>query len=404
MYTIKWFNVKTKTLSFNLDQNQSNPASMVTTADDYTASLSKNDIVAFTWAYPCLVKIQNNQIVDEKKLMKTNLQKLEDWTDASSLTHDWDYDVMVKFPRRWYKIDWTKFYLTDDPNADWFCYAPFQRLVSWTLWASGAVYSNSSAFYIWAYQWINSSWLRSWYWKTPTASQTIWTFAWYAQTRWTNAWIEEFLQYFYLELLFLAIFKNTNAQSVLARWYVDWSWSSYPWTTWNTAWLVGSTTLSWQVDGCYWVSNWTTAMSFLWIEDRYWRHWHWINGWGQDSNWVHISIPNSDWSNRTSSYSYAPTWNTNIWSISPTSWQYITKTKFTTYGWFTPITTWGSETTYFTDSVRRDSGSRVARFGGVWSVASRCGAFCWYLYSDASYSNANIGARLMFLPNGDLTL
>ena len=60
MYTIKWFNVKTKTLSFNLDQNQSNPASMITTADDYTASLSKNDIVAFTWAYPCLVKIQNN--------------------------------------------------------------------------------------------------------------------------------------------------------------------------------------------------------------------------------------------------------------------------------------------------------------------------------------------------------
>jgi len=46
----------------------------------------------------------------------------------------------------------------------------------------------------------------------------------------------------------------------------------------------------------------------------------------------------------------------------------------------------------------------VAIFGGKWNDASKCGAFCWVLDTDASYSIADIGARLIFLPNGDLTL
>jgi hypothetical protein len=46
----------------------------------------------------------------------------------------------------------------------------------------------------------------------------------------------------------------------------------------------------------------------------------------------------------------------------------------------------------------------VAIFGGQWILASNCGAFCWALNFDASSSDAAIGAHLMFLPNGDLTL
>lgn len=380
-------------LTYTLDQTQSNPSSMITAVSDDARNMIASDVINFIWAYPVLL---DNSWNEWKKLNPNNFQQFEDWTDASSYTASSSYDVMIKFPRRWYKISTssniTTFSLTDNPNDPEYHYLPFQRFSSWTNIWTNPTFTNASAFYLWAYKWFNSSWLRSWYWKTITASQTIWTFAWYARTRWNLWWITEFVQELYLELCFMAIFKTTNAQSAIWQWYTNSSNTAAK----STGWTYNK--------GMTWGSTDTNQMKFLGIEDWYWNIWEWVNWWSQTSNWVYISIPNEDWSNRTSSYSYTPTWAYQYSSISITSWQYITKVKWDNYMWFTPTATGGSDSTYFTDMARQDSGSRVARFGGGWDTSARCGAFCWSLMYDASYSSASIGSRLMFLPNWDLTL
>lgn len=387
---------KYKYLTYRLDQTQSNPANMITAVSDDAIAMTSADVIAWTWAYPVLL---NNSWQEYRKLNPNNFQQFEDWTSASSYTASTSYDVMIKFPRRWYKISTsnniTTFSLTDNPNDPEYCYYPFQRITSWSLWSGSETFNNASAFYLWAYKGINSSGLRSWYNQTITASQTIWTFAWYARNRWNLRWITEFVQETYLELLFMAIYKTTNAQSVLWYWYVNSSHSAATKTGWRYN--------DWMNTGID--TSWNNQMKFLGIEDWYWNIWEWVNGWWQTSSWIYISIPNTDGSNRTSSYSYTPTNCSAAQSaISFTSWQYITKVRWDNLCWFTPTATWGSDSTYFTDMARQGSGSRVALFGGGWDNASMCGAFCWTLTNDASYSNAYVGARLMFLPNWDLTL
>lgn len=385
---------KYKYLTYTLDQTQSNPASMITAISEDAQSMFSSDVINLIGAYPVLLDNSGNEY---RKLNPSNFQQFEDWTDASGYTANANYDVMIAFPRRWYKISTsnniTTFSLTDDPDNPEYTYLPWQRLVSWTLW-SNASFQDKDKFYLGAYKWIvDSSKLRSWYNKSPTVNTYIYDFN--AQTmtnKWTNWWITEFVQETYLELCFMAIYKTTNAQTAIWRWYVDASGSSYPWpASWVNTYNKGM---------IYWTTSWTEPMKFLWLEHRYGGIWEWVNGWTQDSNWVHISIPDTTNSNRSknSSYNYAPSWNINVWSISLTNWAYITKVQGSQFGWFTPTNnSWGSDSTYFTDFARRSSGSRVAAFGGIWSHASGCGAFFWVLDYTASSRNAHFGARLMFL-------
>lgn len=382
-----------KYLTYTLDQTKSDPTQMVTATSTDAQSMSSSDVIKFIWAYPVLLDSSWNEW---KKLNPNNFQQFEDWTDASSYTDSSSYDVMIKFPRRWYKIsttnDITTFSLTDNPNDSEYYYLPFQRFSSWTDIWTNPIFTNASAFYLWAYKWYNSSWLRSWYWKTITDSQTIWAFAWFARTRWNLRWITEFVQELYLELCFMAIFKTTDAQSAIGAWYTG----SSNTVTHTTGWTYNK-------GMTYWWTN-TEQMKFLGIEDWYWNIWEWVNWWSQTSNWVYISIPNEDWSNRTSSYSYTPTWAYKYSSISITSWKFITKVKWDNYMWFTPITTWGSDSTYFPDCAWWSSGSRIAGFGGKWNHDTKCGAFCWIFSGWSSSSGANLGSRLMYLPNWDLSL
>ena len=393
-----WPVSKYKYLTYTLDQTQSNPSNMITAISDDAKAMTSQDVITWVWAEPVLLPSWWN-MANEIKLNPNNFTRDINGNDVTSSTYSTSYDVMIKFPRRWYKISTsnniTTFSLTDNPNDPEYCYYPFQRITSWTLWSGSETFANASCFYLWAFKGINSSWLRSWYNQTITASQTIWTFAWYARTRGNLYWITEWEQEKYLELLFSAIYKTTNAQSVLWYWYVNSSHSA--------AVKTGATYDKWM---CTWTdTSWNSQMKFLWIEDWYGNIWEWVNWRWQTSNWIYISIPNADGSNRTSSYSYQPSnCSTAQPAISMTSWSYITKVRWDNLCWFMPTTTWWSESTYFTDSARWNSGSRVARFGGKWDSGATCGAFCWGLVGDASAASAIVGARLMYLPNWDLTL
>lgn len=50
------------------------------------------------------------------------------------------------------------------------------------------------------------------------------------------------------------------------------------------------------------------------------------------------------------------------------------------------------------DYVYSNSGWRVALLGGRWNYGSYAGAFCWFCYNNSSRADADIGARLMFIP------
>ena len=376
-----------KYLTYTLNQNQSNPASMITAVSDDAINMTQQQIIKFIWAYPVLLASDGTEF---KKLNPNNFQQDIDWNDVSSYTKSSNYDVMICFPRRWYKLSTssniTTFSLTNEPNNSEYCYAPFQRLSSWTLWSSSATYSDKDRVYIWAYSWyVDSNNLRSWYNCTPTTSTTIANFMTYARNKWSKRWIYEFIQNTLLQLYFLAMYKNTNANSVLWNWYVNQSWKPTTWVSTYNKWMT------------YWsTSNYTTPAKFLWVENRYGWVWNFVAWYGQNSRWIYISIPNSDWSNR-SSFSIQPTWYTNVWTRSSTLSWYITKVMWSTYWWFIPTATWGSSTTYFPDSIY---------FPTSWVIA-----FVWWTYSSQPYEewafrfiwNTNqafwdVWTRLMYLP------
>lgn len=396
-----------KYLTYTLNQTQSSPWSMITAVSDDAKAMTADEVLRWSWAYPVLLK---NDGTEWAKLNPNNFQQFEDWSSASSYTASTTYDVMICFPRRWYKISTsnniTTFSLTDNPNDSEYVYYPRQRITSWTLGSSNAVFTNLQKFYMWAYMWINSSGLRSWYnqtisvWSTA-ANWSIWAFSWYAKQRWTGYGITEFAMNTYLEVLFMAAYKTTNAQTSIWYWYVD---SSNTWAI-KTGTINGSNNQYMT----YWTKeNQTTQMRFLWLEWWYWNAWERVTWWNQDSNSVvHISIPNATWTNRPnwnwtsnqdSSSIYSPTSCSSSWTISMTSWSYITKVKWDNIMWFTPTTTWGSDSTYFTDSARWNSGARAAKSGGSWSSALKCGAFYWGLDDNASRYDSYIGARLTYLP------
>lgn len=395
-------------MTLTIDESVSNPANMITyTSQD---AIDCTDWDKFFWVYPVLL---DNSWNEYKKLNPNNFQQFEDWSDASSYTASANYDVMIAFPRMWYKSskswDTITISITDDPHAesDWYKYYAHQRLNYSSQSATPDLLANCDVvdkdiFYVWAYKaFLSWTTLRSWYNQTPTVNNKIYYFTQYAHNHWIG-WDQIWVAQKYLQEIYsLFKYKTTNLQSALWRWYVDASWSSYPGpNTWVDTYNKGMN---------YWTTSWTVPVKFLWMEHFYGWIWEWINGlnWNSNSVW-NFSIPNLNWSNRyastsstDSSYYYEPKWrrNLNWWSaLSLTNWAYITKMSWETEWVFLPINnSWGSETTYFTDYARWASDSRVAKFGGMWINASKCGAFFWVLNNAASNSDANIGSRLMFL-------
>lgn len=386
-----------KTYTITIDESKSDPSQMVSYWADVDIAQGSSNWDTFFGAYPVLLSSAG---VEYKKLNPSNFQQDIDWNDVSSLTSWGNYEVMIAFPRMWYKAskswDIITIQITDNPDnyADGFKYYAHTRGNFATLssstnasdWASG----KRDKFYLWAYKWfVSSSKLHSWYNQTPSASATIWTFRGYAGAVGTWFWQTLAVQERLLEIYSLFKYKTTNLQSALWRWYCDASWSSYPWPkTWV------NTYNQWMN---YWTSSWTVPVKFLGLEHRYGGIWEWVDWLASNSNWDWaVNIP-VDATGTNIQDDWHGTGYKSIGSLSFTSGQYIKKMKWETDNLFYPQETGWSETTYYTDCARWNSGARVARFGGLWNDASKVGAFCWDLSAASSSSYAWVGARLMFL-------
>lgn len=71
------------------------------------------------------------------------------------------------------------------------------------------------------------------------------------------------------------------------------------------------------------------------------------------------------------------------------------------YDWlFIPTEYKGNSSTPVGDYCwNKNPGWRVARLGGMWYDGSKAGAFCWYLFDDASFRYRSIGGRLVYVPD-----
>ena len=71
------------------------------------------------------------------------------------------------------------------------------------------------------------------------------------------------------------------------------------------------------------------------------------------------------------------------------------------YDWlFIPTEYKGNSSTPVGDYCwNKNPGWRVALLGGKWDNGSDAGAFCWFLYNDASARYRNIGGRLVYVPD-----
>lgn len=292
----------------------------------------------------------------------------------------WD-NVMIKFPTRGIKMtksgSTVTLSITDDPNASWFQY------YAHCTWTITSPWTPKDAFYIGAYEgYANSSVLKSWSWKTPTASQTQATFCNYAKANNTNLWwnIVWFYQREYINALYMMKYWNPNSQSVIGQGY-----------TWGSAAVSTGWTNS-QTKASYGTTSTTAQAKLFWIEDWWWNVNEWVWGMYTDSNKVLYT--------QLSWYSWAISWGTSTWTTIQHSWNdyCISSIAWNNNAMFAPVATVSDSnySTYYCDGGYVDA-SCLAYAGGGWGVGAYAGAFYLYVSSSASISFSTVGARLMFL-------
>lgn len=287
-------------------------------------------------------------------------------------------DVMIEIPKMGYKLErkgsYQYIWITDKPNADGYCYKAH----------SLDKVGDCDKIYIGAYLgWQTESKLYSLSGKTPSANRTLGTFRNWAKARGTGYSLLSFYPLTLLQCLYVIIFKNLNSQSALGRGYVDGNSSA-------------ATTGSTNAKGMCWGStNGSQQISFLGIEDFWGNLYQWVDGLFYDNNRsIRTEFNNALFSDNGNGYTSVVSSGLNG-NISG----YVRAIQGGNDTGFTAQDCGGSETTFFADDAYLSAGF-LPNFGGDWSDGSYAGAFRLYVYCSASYSGADLGARLMFKHKG----
>lgn len=362
-----------------IEKANSNPETSVTYTDDavgMTPMAGNNGNFSYgSWANtyplneikPCVFK---NGVV-QYYLNPNDYTKKMDGT-AADITTGNDGDVMIEFPKVWWKIYDDGTYL----NVK-FATAQVDETFKALAHKRGSV--EKDKIYISAYHgWKDgSNKLRSLSGKTPTASQTIGTFRTQAQANGVG-----YDQFPYFPLLMLQVlgtvwFRSRDSQSALGRGFVDGNSAATTTGGTNTKGLFyGETTGKKQ-------------LKFAGIEDFWGNVRYLIDGIYSDSN-RHILIGTDNFND--TGVGYADYGQGATADISG----YIDQIQGGTETGFIVKSKDGSETTYYCDVGRLYAG-RLACFGGTWSVASNAGAFFLYLSLTASDSYSSYSGRLAYI-------
>lgn len=366
-----------KKMTVTIDLSNSNPATCATYADDAVGmTAGSTDWDDFFGHYPVLFK----DGAEVGKLNPDNFAQFIDGT-AADITSGDGGDVMIAFPRRGLTISTSGTTLTvsmtDDPDNIDFEYNAHTRGTT-----------AKDVFYLGVYKgYTASNKLRSLSGKTPTANQTIGTFRTQAQANGAGYEQSGFYQLIFRQCMYLLKYKNLNSQATVGYGYVL---SSH-----NAAIATGGTE-SWGMDceiiresNPSYMTDQNHHVKLFGLEDFWGNIWEWIDGCITNST-RNILTGNDNFNNDGTGYV------DNGQGATANIGNYMSKPQGTTKTGFLAKEVNGSDSTYFCDSASLYA-SCVAIFGGHWANASYAGAFQLYVYYAASFSSANIAARLMYL-------
>ena len=360
-----------------IDTTNSNPETAVTYTDTAVGFIpasgnngafsygSWEDKFPFNQIKPCLyLNGTVNYYLDPN-----DYTKKVDGVTSSDITSGADGDVMVEFPKIWWKFEavGTDLYVT---------YADAQIDVSYKPLAHTIGAMEKDKVYISTYLgYTLSGELRSLSGKTPTVNKTISAFRTEAQAVGTNFEQMTYYQLLMTQVLYLVMFKNRDSQTALGRGYVDGNSGSI-----NT----GGT----NVKGMFYGETTGKQQNkFCGIEDWFGNLRYWIDGFFSDANY-NMLIGTENFNDTGSGYTnHGQGTTVNLGG-------YISGVQGGTETGFVVKADVGSATTHYADYGNLRA-SRLPYFGGSWSSADIAGAF--YLYLSGSYSYSALGARVRAL-------
>lgn len=392
---------------FKLDQNESDPASMITYLSDCDNALfisAKMNYTTDTFDYgdwadawfiknlkPCMLKYDGTV---DYELNPNDYTKKLDGTASDVANASYGGNAMVGIPKVYWKIvdngdNTANIYICDKKiDSDFHCWSHIDN--------NG---NEIDYCYLSAYVGCNiSSKLRSISGQSPMTNQTGTTEINYAKSNnigsdiiWYTGLFNDWML---INILLFLIGKSTDTQTIFGTGNNN----SYVSTS-NTG-IKNTGTMN--TKGLFWGNqDNVSGVKVFGIEHWYGNIWRRIGGWINDKGTQKIKMTYGQ-----SDGSTVDGYNTDgagyivIGNSTPigTDGGYVSKVLFNENG-LIPTTVNGSQTTYYCDGLWfNNSQVDYAFVGGDYSGASLVGALCSNLYAAASYASNSLGAALSCKP------
>ena len=390
---------------FKLDQNESDPSSMITYIEDnkYFES-ARMDYNSDTFKYgdwgnawfiknlkPCMLKYDGTV---DYELDKNDYTKRLDGTDSDVANDSYGGNAMVGIPKVYWKIvdngdNTANIYFSDKKiDADFHCWSHIDNNGNEIDYCYMPIYNGSN---------VNSV-LRSISGKAPMAGQTATTEITYAKANNTGSdiiWYTElFNDRMLINLLLLLIGKSTDTQTVFG------TGNNNSYVSASNTGVKNTGTMN--TKGLFWGNqDNVSGVKVFGIEHWYGNIWRRIGGWINDKGTQKIKMTygQSDGST-TDGYNETGSGYISIDGATPsgTSGGYISKMLITDNG-LIPIIASGSATTYYCDGLWFNNLQvDYAYVGGASNRPSIVGELCSALDDAYSVTGWSIGADLSCKP------
>ena len=357
-----------QTYGVKVMENNSNPNTSVTYIEGAVGVNPANSTSLGGWAnkFPFdkirIVGFKNGQVV--KEIKKEDCTKYIDGTTVPT-----DVDVMVEIPKFYYKF-------TNISNG-------YELRISNTKIEGSDCYAHKVGgvekdfIYIAKYLgYIDGNKMRSRSGVSPSGNYTISQFRQYANNVGSGYQPNNYLSRTAVLILYLIAYKNLNSQQALGYGYANGNSSSHQTGGTNTKGLV------------YGESGGKQQMCFLGIEDFWGNMYQFVDGMKLNGYNIMVATNNKSFNDSASGYE-------NVGTTKSLSGR-IDKVAHTNKGGFFPMSTSGSDTTYYCDYGSASSGY-FGCCGGYWHNGLDAGAFCLSVGYSASSYYSSIGSRLVFL-------
>lgn len=211
----------------------------------------------------------------------------------------------------------------------------------------------------------------------PLVSTTRPNFRTYSHNKGDNWWMIDIATWSALQLLFLVEFADFHSQNKLGTGYG------------SNSQALGSTDAA--VYHTYNGGN--TTNQYRWIEQPWGRVLDWVDGFMASARACYLGTNNSTFTDATTNLKAA--------DVTLPSSQYITGFGYSNkFPWamLPDAASGGSASTYVPDYVSSNAGTHVLCVGGSFSSYVDYGLFYFIAFNNASFSDASIGSRLLYIP------